>query len=111
MYDTLTNWEIPITFIKITQNVVDGDLVTSQEQIGFLGVWQPLRMENLELKPENQRTWSWYWLHVRYGTIDLKPADKVIYKDTRYKVMSKKDYSLNGYTEYELILDYEQTST
>ena len=110
MASTLRGWQVPITLQKIIQNVVDGDLISTVKNINFQGCWQPLRMEDLQSKPENMRSWSWYWLHT-HTNIKLLTGDKVYYKNTRYKVMSVKDYSINGFYEYELIQDYESYST
>ena len=33
--------------------------------------------------------------------------DKIIFNGRRYKVMKIKDYSLNGFIEYNVILDFE----
>ena len=111
MASTLSGWEVPITLIKITQNVIDGDLVTSEQTINFMGVWQPLRDEALELKPEGQRSWEWVWIHARASELNLETGDKVIFKNRRYKVMQKKDYGLNAFVEYHLCRDYEEFST
>ena len=108
MSGTLVGWEVPLVIIKITQNVIDGDLVTSEQTFNFRGVWQPLKDEALELKPEGQRSWEWIWVHARTSELNLETADKVIFQNKRYKVMTKKDYGLNGYVEYHLCRDYEE---
>ena len=108
MASTLNGWEVPLSFIKITQSIVDGDVVKTETPINFMGVWQPLRDEELQFKPENQRSWSWYWIHAKSGTIELQTQDKFLFKDKRYKVMAVKDYSLNGFVEYHVIRDYEE---
>lgn len=110
MASTLSGWEVPITLIKITQNVIDGDLVTSEQTINFMGVWQPLRDEALELKPEGQRSWEWVWVHARATELNLETGDKITFKNRRYKVMQKKDYGLNSFVEYELCRDYETSN-
>lgn len=107
MSTTLNGWEAPLSLIKITQSIIDGDAVKTEQVINFQGVWQPLRDEQLQFKPEGQRSWSWYWVHAKAGTLNLKTQDKVIFQGKRYKVMSVKDYSLNGFIEYELILDFQ----
>lgn len=107
MANTLTGWETKLTLEKITQSIVNGDAVKTSETIDFMGVWQPLKDEQLQFKPEGQRSWEWYWVHAKAGTLNLKTQDKIIFQDKRYKVMSVKDYSLNGYIEYEIIRDYE----
>lgn len=107
MDSTLTGWEIPLTLVKLTQSIVEGDLVTSENYITFQGVWQPLKSEELQLKPEGQRSWEWIWIHAKSSSLNLETADKVIFNNRRYKVMQKKDYGLNSFVEYELVRDYE----
>ena len=110
MASTLSGWEVPLILIKIIQNVIDGDLVTSEQTIKFMGVWQPLRDEALELKPEGQRSWEWVWIHARSSELNLETGDKVLFKNRRYKVMQKKDYGLNAFVEYHLCRDYEENT-
>lgn len=106
MANTLTGWEVPLVLEKIKQNIVNGDRQDTTERINFLGVWQPLRDEQLQSKPEGMRSWSWIWVHAKAGTLNLQTQDKIIFNNKRYKVMSLKDYSLNGYIEYEMVEDY-----
>lgn len=107
MSNTLTSWLSPLTIVRLTQSIDEGYLVTNEEKIDFQGTWQPLNDRQLELKVEGQRAWTWIWLHAQVGTLELKTADKVIFNDKRYKVMTVKDYSLNGFIEYHLCRDYE----
>ena len=111
MRDTLSGWEVPLTLIRITQNVVEGDLVTTETTINFMGVVQPLNAEQLSLLPEGQRSWENLWVHAKSSQLNLETADKVIFKNRRYKITQKKDYGLNGYVEYMLIRDFEETET
>ena len=107
MTNTLNGWEVPLTLKRIKQSIVDGDSVKTEEIINFQGVFQPLRDDQLQFKPEGQRSWSWYWIHAKAGTLNLQTQDKIEFQGTRYKVMSVKDYSLYGYIEYQVIADYE----
>lgn len=107
MDTTLYGWEVPLTLEKVYQNVVEGDFSYTTKKIVFKGVWQPLKDERLEAKPEGQRSWEWIWIHAVSGTLNLETADKVIFNSKRYKVMNKKDYSLNGFVEYQLVEDYK----
>lgn len=107
MSNTLTGWEVPLTLTKITQKIVDGDRVTEEQQINFQGVFQPLRDEQLQFKPEGERSWPWYWIHCKAGTLNLQTQDKIIFENIKYKVMAVKNYSLYGYIEYEIVRDYE----
>lgn len=103
---TLSGWEVPLQLDKLTQGIDRGLVTTLIETINFQGVWQPLKDEQLQFKPEGQRSWTWIWIHAKAGTLNLTTQDKVIFNDKRYKVMTVKDYSLNGYIEYELVLDF-----
>lgn len=107
MANTLNGWEVPLTLEKITQSVVEGDAVKTTTKINFFGVWQPLRDDQLQFKPEGQRSWEWYWIHAKAGSLNLQTQDKIIFQDKRFKVMAVKDYSLNGFIEYEIVRDYQ----
>ena len=111
MDTTLYGWEVPLTLVKVVQSVVEGDLVTTETQINFKGVWQPLSAEQLNLLPEGQRSWENVWLHCKASQLNLETASKVIFNGKRYKITQKKDYGLNSYVEYMLIRDYEETET
>ena len=107
MSNTLNGWEVPLTLTKIVQKIVNGDRTTIEEKINFQGVFQPLRDEQLQFKQEGERSWSWYWIHAKAGTLNLQTQDKIIFENNRYKVMAVKDYSLYGYIEYQVVRDYE----
>lgn len=107
MANTLTGWEVPLTLIKVFQDIDEGDLVYRDKEYKFMGVWQPLRDEQLELKPEGQRSWEWIWIHAKSGELNLETADKVYFNKKFYKVETKKDYGLNGFVEYHLCRDFE----
>lgn len=106
MNTTLIGWEQALELVKVVQSVIEGDLSTQYINVQFKGVVQPLRDEQLALKPDGQRSWEWIWIHAVAGSLNLETADKVIFQNKTYKVTSKKDYSLNGYVEYQLVRDY-----
>ena len=108
MDTTLIGWEVPIELIKITQDVIEGDLVTSEQTFKFLGVWQPLSAEQLQLLPEGQRSWENVWIHCKSSSLNLETGDKVRFKNRRYKIAQKKDYGLNAFVEYMLTRDFEE---
>lgn len=105
--EVLTGWETSITLVKITQSINEGDKVTTETNITFQGVVQPLRTEQLMSKPENMRSWEWLWIHAKSGSLNLHTGDKIRFNNKLYKVMGVKDYSLNGYVEYEIVKDYQ----
>lgn len=106
MNTTLFGWEQALELVKVVQSVIEGDLSTQYINVQFKGVVQPLRDEQLSLLPEGQRSWEWIWIHAVASSLNLETADKVIFQNKTYKVTSKKDYSLNGYVEYQLVRDY-----
>lgn len=108
---TLNGWEVPLTLVKVFQDIVEGDLVTTEQEISFMGVIQPFNAERLQSLPEGWRSWQWWWIHCKAGSLNLNTADKIIYNGRRYKVMAVKDYSANSFIEYEIILDYQDKNS
>jgi len=103
--DALLNWFQPMTFGVVTKQVVNSQVIEDMVEVSFQGVWQPLQMRQLQLKPEGQRAWSWFWLHAD-PTLNLEVDNVILYTGVQYRVMAKKDYRLNGYVEYELVQDF-----
>ena len=69
------------------------------------GVCQPFSPEQLEVKPEGQRSWKWSTIHVLPG-LNLNTNDRIIFDNVHYKVMQKLDYSRYGYLEYHIVKDF-----
>ena len=107
MSSTLNSWEIPMQLIKVTQTTSEGDASYNEQIFSFRGVLQPLKTEELLAKPEGQRSWNYYWIHTNSG-LNFQTADKIIYQNTKYKITGVKDYTLNGFRELEVILDYQE---
>lgn len=107
MSSTLNSWEIPMQLIKVTQTTSEGDVSYNEQIFSFRGVLQPLKTEELLAKPEGQRSWNYYWIHTN-SPLNFQTADKIIYQNTEYKITGVKDYTLNGFRELEVILDYQE---
>lgn len=107
--DALLDWFQAMTFIIITKTIVNFKTVESKSEVSFQGVIQPLSPQRVMMKPEGQRTWKWWQLHSD-TTINLSPDDQVEYLDQTYRVMGKRDHSLSGFYEYELVQDYEESA-
>jgi hypothetical protein len=101
----LLNWFQPMRFGIVTTNVVGFQSVQKVEYIDLQGVMQPLSQRRLQLKPEGQRAWSWWWLHAAPAP-RLRVDFTVIYRERQYRVMSSKNYGSYGYIEYELVQDW-----
>ena len=108
--DVLNGWEINITANYVSQELVDGIVVDTAVNKLIKGIKQPLKAEEIALKEEGQRSWSWNQIHVResvYG--ELFTSQILTISGVNYKIKAKKDFVLNGYREYHAILDYEDS--
>ena len=100
-------WARKLSIVKIVQTIINGDPVETQFPYNFEGVFQPLKAEQIQQKPEGQRSWSWFMIHWFNGCPTLKTNDKIIYKGQQYKVMDVYNYSENNYMRYDIILDFQ----
>lgn len=107
MSAAFNGWRKPVTFTKITETVVEGDVELTETSIQMDAVIQPLDPEEVELKPEGQRAWQWLQIHGITSCNDLSINDRIVYNSIEYKVMAVKDYSLNNYVEYHITKDYQ----
>ena len=96
----------PLIIEKLQVSVVDGFAQKVPIVIKTLGVIQPMKPQELLVKPEGQRAWRWYTLHCSVN-VELKPNDRVRIRNMVYKVMDKLDYSRSSYLQYGLIEDFE----
>ena len=106
--EVMNGWEVSMTANYVTQTLVDGVPTDTAVNKNIKGILQPLKPEEVLLKDEAQRIWSWYQVHIResvYG--ELFPAQILMLKSVPYKIMAKKDWTLDGYREYHVIRDFE----
>ena len=104
--DVIEGWTCEILSNQRRQLLKDGVITNVNTYIKMRGTIQPLKAEDIALKPEEQRSWAWYQIHVTTEFDRLK-NNQVIYVDKRpYKVMARKDYTRNGYNEYHIIEDF-----
>lgn len=101
MSQTIIGWFQPITFVKISRTIVDYEQVLAETKIDTAGVVQIYKPEPLEIQQFGTRSWVWQDMHCLPDVI-LNTDDIIIYKNTRYKVLFKKDYKEYGYVEYML---------
>lgn len=105
MGGAMRNWFQAMSFDVVTKTTVGFQVKETMTNVEFRGVIQPFQAQRLAQKPEGQRAWTWLLLHSE-PVLSLKPDDVVIYKGKQTRVMALKDYSLNGFLEYELVQDY-----
>lgn len=106
MQEALTDWFQQIKAIRIIKVQVNYQTVERGDPIYFQGVIQPFKAKELQMKPEGQRSWKWFWLHC-YATVMFDTDDVFYIGTTRYRVMATNDYAVYGYMEYQLIQDYQ----
>lgn len=99
-------WFNEITIIIITSVIVDYETVNTEQEITFKGTIQPLSTEDLQLKPEQERSWKWLKIHC-FPDFILSTGDYIVYDSVKYRVKATKDYSINNFMIYELVEAYE----
>lgn len=94
-----------MTFEPVGKVVNGFQVVETGDPINFRGTIQPFTERQLLLKPEGQRSWSWFLLHSD-PVLSLQTDDVVNWNGTQTRVMSRKDYALYGFVEYDLCQDF-----
>ena len=103
----LNGWEIPIEADFITQENIDGKITDVSNKKKIKGVIQPMSPEAVQIKPEGQRAWAWFIIHVNHKYMRLRVEQKLIIKNENYKIMEVKNFIPYGFMEYHVIKDYE----
>jgi hypothetical protein len=98
----LNGWESNIRLTKISQTIIDGDVSEAETIFSFKGVIQPLKSQDLALKPLDTRSWLWYMIHTKKD-LEINVGDNIMYEGQDFKVMNKNNYKLNGYFEYHIV--------
>lgn len=101
----LTDWFQPMVFERVTKETVGFQVIETGVETAFRGVIQPFTNRDLQLKPEGQRAWSWFWLHAE-PQLALNVDEVVTYLGVQTRVMARKDYTIYGYIVYELVQDW-----
>ena len=104
--DILDEWEISLVFVNVVQTTVDYQITNNFIYKTFKGAVMPLKPEAIALKPECQRSWSWFSVHTRTDLI-YNTNDRIIYNNDKYKIMHKSDYSLYGVLIYHIVKDFD----
>lgn len=105
MSGALTDWFQPMVFTTVVKETDAFQVVETPTAINFQGVIQPLSARQLAIKPEGERAWTWLMLHAD-PQLTLQVDDVVNYLGKQTRVMGRKNYTLYGYVEYELVQDW-----
>lgn len=100
-------WTMPISLTKRTQTVTKGLVSYVDSVVKFRGIIQPLKPQEISLKPEGQRSWEWLQIHCQTGSVSLNTDDQIIYNSKKYKIMLINNYDLNGFIEYHAVSEYQ----
>lgn len=107
MSAAFAGWMKSVTLKVITQTISAGLVTDEETDYTFIGTIQPLSPEQIQLKPEAQRSFQWLQIHCKTGAEPLKTNDRIEYNGKKYKIMANLDYMINGFIEYHAIEDYE----
>ena len=102
----LDGWEQNVTFVKVTQTLVDFQVVDTLTNYTFRGVVQPFSPKELEIKPEGERGWEWLMIHSKTA-LSLNVGEYITYNNLKYRVMQSNDYAPYGYYQYHIVKAYE----
>lgn len=105
MSETIGPWYQTMTFTTIVKTIVNFQVVETPTNVVFNGTWQPFTLQQLLMKPEGQRQWPWYQVHAEPSLV-LIPDEVITYQGTQFRVMSKFDYLIYGYNQYDLVQDF-----
>lgn len=99
---TFSRWSKPITLVKITSSIIDGERQDIKHPITFHGVIQPLKAQELQAKPLDMRSYKWLQIHTTTEQ-SLSDGEQIIYNGINYKILGVYDYMLNGFYEYHCV--------
>lgn len=101
-------WAQQLEFVVASKSIEDFDIKESYITYRVLGTKQPLKAQTIAIKPEGQRAWKWYELH-------LSPQAKINIDDVIsfggcdvFRVYGKEDFSEYGYVRYEIAQGFKE---
>ena len=103
----ISAWSQRLEFVLIGKSQEDFKTVETYIPKTVLGVRQPLKAQDIAIKPEGQRAWKWELIHASPSLV-LMVGDIIEFSEGRYKVMAKRNYSEYGYMEYEICQGFVQ---
>lgn len=91
-------------FIRMQRRMIDGRMEAIPVSERYLASIQPLKPQELLIKPQADRAWSWYMIHSLVN-LELRVNDRFESNGQKYKIMGKSNYSQYGYFYQECISD------
>jgi hypothetical protein len=107
MKSAVMHWASRTTVFVVCKSLSDYEVKESFNQLSAIMLRIPTG-QDLMMKPEGQRAWNGETLYAD-TSLQLGVDDIIIFDDinsTRYRVVSKTDYSNYGFIEYNILSDY-----
>ncbi len=106
VFTDFNDWFEPLTFGVVREENVNGYLKENITNIDTRGIIQPFGASAAKILPEGARYWEYRQVHC-LPDVRLEIGSYILYKDLRYKVMARLDYSDYGYLEYHITEAFE----
>jgi hypothetical protein len=103
--EALLDWFQPMTFILLAKSVANFENLEVQTPIDTMGLWQPYKPQENDIKQEGQRNWTWFRMLTFPGS-GLQTDYIIQYLGKPSRIMSVLDYTLEGYQEFKVVQDY-----
>ncbi len=104
--EALDGWFKLTSVSTIVKTVVDYQTVETVTTKNIIAVLQPFTSRQLVIKPEGQRAWAWYTLHVK-DSDDFALDDIITISSVKYRIMQKFEWKDYGYFEYQVIQGFQ----
>ncbi len=101
-------WAQQLEFVVVSKDIENFEIGENYVTRRVLGTKQPLKPQRLAIKPEGQRAWKWFELHIS-PQVKIQVDDIIRFGcGDQYRVMGKEDFSEYGYCYYEICQGFEE---
>lgn len=106
MQDALEGLMQPVVAEKVLKQIFDGRVQETVCQVASTqAVKQPFTARQLSIRPEGQRAWPWFTIHIKTDFI-LKVDEIFKLNGIRFRVMEVYNFSEYGYMQYSVVQGY-----
>jgi hypothetical protein len=106
----LLDWFQRMTFKRVVKSTVGFQLSETTEDINFWGIIAPFTARQLIMKPEGERSWSWFKVYAQAAPagslVQLTTDDVGLWNGIQTRVMSRTLYGIYGYVEMDWLSDW-----
>ena len=105
----MRGWTRTLSGYTVAQTVVDHIPTEVKTAVTIKGNLQPTPAQEVDRKPESQRSWRW-WNLIQTSGDELFIDSIVVFGSIRYRVNNKSDWHSSGFRKYQLIEDYQEST-